>query len=238
MALERVGTTHRLLRHAGPPRQRVLDRPRRSWSSTSHCVVREPCAPGRCSSAYLLVLAVLLASSRSNFGAGIGREYRYLTDATCVAVLCLGLALTPLLGAVESSEPRRPPLVVPVPRLVVAALMAVVIVSGIVNSATYARIWHTQNASDAYMHRLQAEVKAVGRVDLAETITPEDVLSQLTAPLNNTRTLAPLVLGRVDFPVDELTPGGRRPGRWPAPCADQAWGGFPRRARSTAVAGG
>ncbi len=150
--------------------------------------------------AYVVVLAVLLASTRSNFGAGIGREYRYLTDATCVTALCLGLALAPLLGAVESSQARSPALVVPLPRLVVAALVITVMVSGVINSATYARIWHTQNASDQYLHRLQTDVRAAGRVDLAETITPEDVLSHLTAPLNNTRTLAPLVSDRVDFP--------------------------------------
>ncbi len=149
---------------------------------------------------YLFVLAVLLASTRSNFGAGIGREYRYLTDATCMTALCLGLALAPLLGAVESSGDRSPALVVPAPRLLTAALVITVMVSGLVSSATYARIWHTENASDAYLHRLQAEVRAAGRVDLAETVTPEDVLSNLTAPLNNTRRLAPLVSDRVDFP--------------------------------------
>ena len=151
--------------------------------------------------AYLLVGAVLLAGVRGAFGSGIGHEYRYLTDAASVAVLCLALASMPLLGARESSERRNDPLVVQAPRLLIGALLVAVLASGVFSSATYAHIWHTQNASDAYVHRLQAEVKGEGQVDLAETVTPEDVMSQLTAPRNNTRTLSSLLGGRVDHPT-------------------------------------
>ena len=152
-------------------------------------------------SAYLLVLGVLLTGVRGNLGPGVGREFRYLTEATCILTLCLGLATMTLPGAVESSTPRTTPLVAPAPRILVVALVVGVLVSGVVNSATYAHIWHTQNAGDAYMHRLAADVSAAGQVDLAETRAPESVLTPLLTPLNNTRTLAPLVTGRVDFPT-------------------------------------
>ncbi len=152
---------------------------------------------------YLVVLLGLLTSTRgAKFGSAIGFELRYLTDATCVVVLCLGLVFLPLAGAPEGSQERSEPgLRSPVPLTVVGSLMFVVFGSGLASSASYARIWHSDNASDPYMHNLQRDLRAQGQVDLAETVVPEDVLSNLTAPMNTTRRLAFLTGARVDFPA-------------------------------------
>ncbi len=186
--------------------------------------------------AYAVTLTVLVASTRSNFGSIIGREYRFLTEVACVAALSLVLATCRLPGAVESSEERVPPRIPAVPRRVPVALLAAVLLGSVVSSVSYARIWHTQNASDAYLHVLRDELAALGPVDLAETVVPEDVLSQLTAPLNTTRTLAPLASPDVDFPgvtssLAVVTDTGRVVGAMiepgvlsqPGPVADCGW---------------
>ena len=151
--------------------------------------------------AYLVATTLVVASARAAVGSVTGREYRYLTDAACVVTLCVALATHTLIGAVESSEPReRSALVVAAPRALVVLLCGVILASGIWNSATYAHIWHHQNASDPYMHRLQADARRAGHIELAQTPTPEEVLSRLVTPRNNTHTLASLLDTRVDFP--------------------------------------
>jgi hypothetical protein len=151
--------------------------------------------------AYLVATTLVVASARAAVGSVTGREYRYLTDAACVVTLCVALATHTLIGAVESSEPRdKPLLVVSAPRALVALLCGVIVASGLWNSATYAHIWHHQNASDPYLHRLQADARKGGHVELAQTPTPEDVLSRLVTPRNNTHTLASLLDTRVEFP--------------------------------------
>jgi hypothetical protein len=82
----------------------------------------------------------------------------------------------------------------------VALLCGVVVASGLFNSVSYAHIWHHQNASDPYVHQLQADARTAGHLELAQTPTPEDVLSRLVTPRNNTRTLASLLHAHVDFP--------------------------------------
>ena len=150
---------------------------------------------------YLFATALVVASARSAVGSVVGREYRYLSDSICVVALCLALATHSLLGAAESSEPREhPPLAVSAPRALVALLVLVIVASGLWNSATYAHIWHHRNASDPYMHRLEAAARSAGHVDLVRTVVPEDVLSRVTTPRNNTRNLASLLDTPVDFP--------------------------------------
>lgn len=152
---------------------------------------------------YLVVLLGLLGSTRgTRFGPEIGYELRYLTDATCVLILCLGLVFLPLAGAPEGSQSRTEPgLRFPIPLAVVVSLVFVVVGSGLASSIAYARIWHSDNASDAYMHNLRHDLRAQGQVDLADTVVPEEVLSNLTAPSNTTRRLAPLASSRVKFPA-------------------------------------
>ena len=151
---------------------------------------------------YLLILLALLAISRgTEFGAVIGLEYRYLTDAVCVLTLVLGLVFLPLRGALESSTPRPQPLLTAqVPTAWVLALTLLVVGSGVVSSVSYTRYWHSDNASQPYLQNLRDDLRAEGEVDLADTVVPEPVLSQLTAPLNTSRRLATLASDRVTFP--------------------------------------
>jgi hypothetical protein len=151
---------------------------------------------------YLLGLMVLLVGSRApSFGGVIGLEYRYLTDAACVVALSLGLAFLPLTGAMESSSARREPLLrVAVPTAGLVGSLALVCGSGLVSSAVYAGYWHSENASDAYLHRLATDLEAQGAVDLADQPVAEDVMSNLAAPNNTVRRLASVLSDRVSFP--------------------------------------
>ncbi len=163
---------------------------------------------------YLVVLLALLVSSRGlEYGPLIGLEYRYLTDATCVLALAIGLAFMPLLGAVESSEQRGDLLLLEARGSVVATATALVVTSSLASSAAYVDIWHTQNASDSYVHRLAAELRAYGAVDLADRALPDAVIPGIFAPDNSLSNLVPLVSDRASFPdtssrLMAVTPGG------------------------------
>ncbi len=186
---------------------------------------------------YLVALLALLVSSRGlEYGALIGLEYRYLTDATCVLALAIGLAFMPLLGAVESSEQRSDLLLLEARGPVVATATALVVTSSLVSSAVYVNIWHTQNASDSYVHRLAAEMRAYGAVDLAEQALPDAVIPGIFAPDNSLSNLVPLVSDRAFFPDTSsrlmavtpdggLTPALIRPGvlSRPGPRDDCGW---------------
>jgi len=155
---------------------------------------------------YLAVLVALLAVSRAPvYGDVIGLEYRYLTDAACVVTLCLGLAFLDLRGAAQSSRPRPEPLLrAPLPPWATVALIVAVSASGLLSSARHAHFWHTENVSDAYVHRLQAELRTYGAVDLADQAVPEDVVPAEFTPDNQVRRIVDLVSDRVSFP--ESTP--------------------------------
>ena len=72
--------------------------------------------------------------------------------------------------------------------------------SALISSAGYARYWHSDNASDAYMHNLAADLKAQGSVDLADQQVADDVMSNLAAPNNTVRRLTSLLSDQVAFP--------------------------------------
>jgi hypothetical protein len=152
---------------------------------------------------YLLGLMGLLVGSRAlSFGGVIGLEYRYLTDAVCVLTLSLGLAFLRLPGAAESSARRiEPMLTLAVPRPALAALVLAVCGSAVFSSVRYAEYWHDDNASDAYMHNLAADLEAQGAVDLVDQPVAENVMSNLAAPHNTVSWLTGLLSQRAAFPT-------------------------------------
>jgi len=154
---------------------------------------------------YAAVSYVLLLVSRAPaFGAELGLQMRYLTDVHPVAVLCLGLALLPLVGAVESSAPRDPARAtgVPAPRLLVP-LAAAVCVGGLVSSTGYVRIFHGDNPGATWARNaidgLDAR-SAPGPVALADQVVPPAVVPRFAAPYNSTRRVLPVLVGGVEFP--------------------------------------
>jgi hypothetical protein len=85
-----------------------------------------------------------------------------------------------------------------------AAVVAFVIgvsVSGLVSTVRYARIWPSENASDAFVHHLAADLRTQGAVDLADQVLPDEVMSSLAAPDNTVRRMTSLLSHRVSYPV-------------------------------------
>jgi hypothetical protein len=130
---------------------------------------------------YLVALLALLVTSRvPAYGASIGLEYRFLTDAACVLCLCVGLAFLPVVGAHESTTPRADPLLrvrIPVPAQI--GLLAVVLCSSLFSSVRYVDIWHQQNDSVTYLSNLRSDLRTYGAVDLVDQPVPEEIISPL-----------------------------------------------------------
>lgn len=152
---------------------------------------------------FLLACLALLVNSRGPaFGAISGLEYRYLTDAACLAAICVGLVFLDVPGAVQSSESRpRPRVTLPTVPGLVPGLTALVAVSGMASSFQYAHTWHTDNASDAYLHTLSAELARTGRVDLVEQAVPNAVYTGIFAPDNDLSRMTTLLDNQVDYPT-------------------------------------
>lgn len=151
---------------------------------------------------YLAVLAGLVVTNRvAAFGADIGLEYRYLTDAACVVALTLGLAFLPVEGALESSEPRDPPLLTrAVPATAVVVVTALVAVSGTVSTVRYVNWWRDHNVGASFMETLASELEHHGVVDAADTPVPDPVMSGLLDPDNRVSRLSRLLPGELSFP--------------------------------------
>jgi hypothetical protein len=151
---------------------------------------------------YLAGLLLLVVFSRSGqFGAVVGLEYRYLTDAACAVVLCVGLAFLPLRGAVECSAPReRPLLTIELsPRLWVWLTVAVS-VSGVVNSATFVRHWNSGNLGAFWMQTFRGDLNRRDEVDLVDGPAPDGVIPVFFAPDHRLSAIAPLLSDGVRFP--------------------------------------
>ncbi|MCW2712329.1 MAG: hypothetical protein JWP24_2523 [Marmoricola sp.] len=152
---------------------------------------------------YLVALLALLVTSRvPAYGASIGLEYRFLTDAACVLCLCVGLAFLPVVGAHESTTPRADPLLrvrIPVPAQI--GLLTIVLCSSLFSSVRYVDIWHQQNDSVTYLSNLRSDLRTYGAVDLVDQPVPEEIISPLSAPANALRQLVSLLQNRASYPL-------------------------------------
>lgn len=150
---------------------------------------------------YLVAAYVLLLVSRAPFTGGYGGlEYRYVTDVAAAAVLAVALATMPLLGAVESSEARDEPLLTVAPRpVVIGCLTAVVCASGVVSTVRYSSVWHHDHPGASFTQRAMSGLKGQGIVYLADQVVPIEVVPVVSAPLNQTSRLLPLLVDNVRF---------------------------------------
>lgn len=159
----------------------------RAWGLLALCLLMD----------YLL----LLITRAPFFGAIAGNEMRYLTESAVALSLVLGLVFLPVRGAVESSEPRRQPLLsLAVTPAFGIALTVAVVVSSIASTSAYVRTWHTDNPGEVYLNRVTDNARALGSLDLVDGTVPDSVMAPYTFPYNTLRSLVPLRAPWVDFP--------------------------------------
>ncbi|MBW9211529.1 hypothetical protein KV100_17905 [Mumia sp. zg.B21] len=143
---------------------------------------------------YLLLTYAILAVGRSGTFGDVGREVRYLSDATAVLCLVLALAIMPLRGAVESSEPRDQPLVnASLSRGAVLVIVSGYVAASVWSSITYARPWHDTNPTKDFALTAIDEITKADRPALLDAPVPEAVMWSVNAPYNlPSRMFAPL----------------------------------------------
>lgn len=140
----------------------------------------------------LLADYLLVAASRAQvFDAALfGREYRYVTDVALAAVLAIGLAFLPVLGAPVTLGPRRDALAdrlrgarPSTARALSVALVAVLVVGSVVSGAGYAARWSVNAARD-FVGAARADLAAAPGTVLVDGPVPDAVMWSLLAPLN------------------------------------------------------
>lgn len=149
----------------------------------------------------LMDYALLLTTRAPGFGPVAGNEMRYLTEASLVLALGLGLVFLPLRSALEPSRPREAPLLrVGLTPVVPVALAAVVVVGSLASTVTYVRTWHTDNPGRSYLDTVAGASRDMGRLELVDTRVPDEVMSPLLAPYNTVGRLVPVHVPGVEFP--------------------------------------
>lgn len=126
---------------------------------------------------YLVLDCLLLASGRLDvLGPVIGRDTRYIADASVVAAIALALALFP-------QEPRPPgrgssiDLARTLDRpLAVALVLMAFLNSAAITSAEMVRRW-ADTSAEAYVQTAQADLRRLGAVSVYDGSPPPEVLS-------------------------------------------------------------
>jgi len=151
----------------------------------------------------LTCTAVLLVSNRAGaVGPAIAREYRYQPESGALFVIGVGLALLPLLGAVERNE-RRPEAVTTWERTrYVAPVVAVVVALATVSATSYVRSWHGANRTRAYLDNVRAALVAAPEPPLlVDAGIPQDLLWSYRYPENTYSHVFRRLAGPLRFPT-------------------------------------
>ncbi|KHL19180.1 hypothetical protein CLV56_0167 [Mumia flava] len=138
----------------------------------------------------------LLATSRAQgLGALVGLEPRYVSDLAPVVVLAGAAMCMPVLGAIEPSRRREPPLLAwTPPRWVPVAACAALVVGAAVSTVTYVAPWHRDYPTRAFVEQAVEELADQPIVPaLADVSVPDDVMWSNTYPYNTpSHLLAPV----------------------------------------------
>jgi hypothetical protein len=156
--------------------------------------------------AYFLVAdaALVTAARASLVGPRIALDYRYEAELGAAAALGLALATLPLLGAVETVEPRPGGRLLGHPRRV-AALTTVVAVLGAVSTVQYVTRWQDDLKGQAFFDRLLPALdRTTGPVPLVDRPVPAYIVSPLEYPGNQLSHLLVSYAGHASFP-DQAT---------------------------------
>jgi hypothetical protein len=153
--------------------------------------------------------AVLLASNRAGaVGPAIAREYRYQPESAALFVIGAGLALLPLLGAIERNDRRAGAATLWERTRYVAPGVAVVAALATVSATTYVSSWHENNRTRDYFDNVRAALKAAPEPPpLVDIGIPQDLLWSYRYPENTYSHVFRRLAGPLRFPtasIDQL----------------------------------
>ena len=154
----------------------------------------------------------LLASARASVvGPEIAREYRYQTESAALAVLGIGLAFLPLLGALEPNRVREGVTPAYDSRRLVAAITTVVVALSVYSSIRYVDLWQDRNPTKAYLTAVQDSLDEAATPDqpvpLVDAGVPQTLLWSFRYPENTYSHLFKPWADQTSFPrnsVDDL----------------------------------
>ncbi|MBZ5736882.1 hypothetical protein [Nocardioides mangrovi] len=150
----------------------------------------------------------LLASARAGVvGPEIAREYRYQSEAALVAVLSIGLAFLPLIGAREPNTVREDAPAGYEGRRTVAAVGVVVAALSIFSSVRYVALWQDDNPSRDYLDTVESsldEASADGPVPLVNDGVPQAILWSFRYPENTYQHLFKPWSDKMVFPTSAI----------------------------------
>jgi hypothetical protein len=147
----------------------------------------------------LVVGALLIAISRAiYFGSEIALDFRFQTELGVLMPIAVGLAFLPVVGAVESSEPKDSAWRLDTPATVLPAC-AVFVIASMVSAASFPLRNLTTTSPQSYVETFEASARADPGRQVLDRPTPSYLWSQIAYPTNlASRMLAPLA-DLVDF---------------------------------------
>ena len=150
--------------------------------------------------AVLLASDVFLVATARSAVPAVAEDYRYQTELAAGVAVALGLSLLPLLGAVESAEPRRPSAFFDSPAWVTAATVLVASLS-LASSLQYALHWQDGRQSRQYFANVEQGLNAEDApVPLVDVPVPDYMLWGLNYPENATSHVLRAYSDMTSFP--------------------------------------
>ena len=133
---------------------------------------------------FVFAYGLLLVTRAVSMGAALGYLYRYQGEVFLVAVMALALALMPLRGSVESSEPRIEPLFRLAPsETFIVGLICLVSVFALVSTITYYQSWQVfPSRAESYLANLDKGASANKGSVIAGGRVPDDILWAIHGP--------------------------------------------------------
>jgi hypothetical protein len=149
---------------------------------------------------FLACNVVLVVAGRASYvGALIALDYRYQGELGAVTAVALGCATLPLLGALESAQPRRPSELLDVPARVVVAV-SLICVLGLVSSTQYALHWQSGDVSKRYFAALLGDISRLhARTEMIDGTVPGGIMWAAGYPMNTHSHLLPQFASRLSF---------------------------------------